>query len=57
MSAAAQRALHKAITSGSFDPAYLFYGENDFAWNDGVDGVVVNAKGANDAVPLAGTGM
>ena len=30
MSAAAQRALHKAITSGSFDPAYLFYGENDF---------------------------
>ncbi|HMF87286.1 MAG TPA: DNA polymerase III subunit delta, partial [Gemmatimonadaceae bacterium] len=30
MSAAAQRALHKAITSGSFDRAYLFYGENDF---------------------------
>ena len=30
MSAAAQRALNKAITSGSFDPAYLFYGENDF---------------------------
>jgi DNA polymerase III subunit delta len=30
MSAAAQRALHKAITTGSFDRAYLFYGENDF---------------------------
>ncbi len=30
MSAAAQRALHKAIASGSFDRAYLFYGENDF---------------------------
>ena len=30
MSAAAQRALHKAITSGSFDPAYLLYGENEF---------------------------
>jgi DNA polymerase-3 subunit delta len=30
MSAVAQRALHKAITSGTFDRAYLLYGENDF---------------------------
>lgn len=30
MSAAAQRALNKAITSGTFERAYLLYGDNDF---------------------------
>jgi DNA polymerase-3 subunit delta len=30
MSAAAQRALHKAITSGTFERAYLLHGDNDF---------------------------
>ena len=30
MSAAAQRALHKAITTGTFECAYLLYGDNDF---------------------------
>jgi len=30
MSVAAQRALHKAISSGTFERAYLLYGDNDF---------------------------
>jgi DNA polymerase-3 subunit delta len=30
MSAAAQRALNKAITTGTFERAYLLYGDNDF---------------------------
>src|SRR5688572_8457864 len=30
MSAAAQRALNKAITSGTFERAYFLYGDNDF---------------------------
>src|SRR5687768_555439 len=30
MSAAAQRALHKAITTGTFERAYLLHGDNDF---------------------------
>ena len=43
MSAAAQRALHKAITSGTFDRAYLLHGGNDFLKDAAVRQIVDRA--------------
>ena len=43
MSAAAQRALNKALTSGSFDRVYLLHGENDFLKDAAVRQIVNRA--------------